>query len=75
MTSVISSQLKVVEIEALQSTHEEADVQLLLHAAHAATQGYQSIVINTDDTDVLVMCLAFHAEIQANLFLKCGTRA
>ena len=47
---------------------------MLLHAAHAATHGYQSALISSDDIDVFVMCLGFHAVIQAKLFQNCGSK-
>ncbi|CAM4733150.1 unnamed protein product [Leuciscus chuanchicus] len=37
-------------------------------------EGYQSIVICSEDTDVFIMSLAFCDKIEAPLFLKCGTR-
>ena len=41
------------------STHEEADIRLMVHAAHTARAGFQSIVLVTDDTDVFLVSLAF----------------
>ena len=62
------------EVPDLQCQQEEADGRLLLHAVHAAREGYQSVVICAEDTDVFIMCLAFHDKIGAPLFQKCGTR-
>ena len=63
------------EVPELQCQQEEADGRLLFHAVHAARQGYQAIVICAEDTDVFIMCLAFHDKIGVPLFQKCGTRA
>lgn len=63
------------EVLALRSTQEEADGRLLLHAAHAASAGYKSVVINSEDTDVFILCLAFCESIQASLYMKCGTKS
>ena len=63
-----------VEFPALQCYQEEADGRLILHASHAAVEGYQAIVICLEDTDVFIMSLAFHDRIQASLFQKCGTK-
>ena len=63
-----------VEMPALRCHQEEADGRLLLHASHAAGEGYQAIVICSEDTDVFVLSLAFHDKIKAALFLKCGTK-
>ena len=61
-----------VNVEELRSTHEEADTRLLLHSRHASAD-FTSVIIITEDTDVMVLCLAFQNEIDTNLFLRCGT--
>ena len=63
-----------MEEQALQCHQEEADGSLLLHASHATRQGYQAVVICSEDTDVFILSLAFHAEVGAALFQKCGTK-
>ncbi len=45
------------EVASLKSNHEEADTRMLLHAAYAADNGANCIVINSPDTDVLVLLL------------------
>ena len=62
------------EVPALQCQQEEADRHLLLHDAHAAREGYQAVVICSENTDVFIMYLAFHDKIGVPLFQKCGTR-
>ena len=64
------------EIADLKSTHEEADGRLLLHAYHAAKEGYEGIVICAADTDVFIMALAVQDQIGKPLFVKqhAGTR-
>ena len=59
-----------VEVPALQCHQEEADGQLLLHAVHAARE-CEAVVICSEDTDVFIMCLAFHDKVGAPLFQKC----
>ena len=61
------------EIEPLSSTQEEADTRLLLHARHASDDGYNSIIINAEDTDVMILCLGFSMQISCPLYQKCGT--
>ena len=39
----------------LHSTHKEADTRILLHAADAAKSGYNTLLIESPDTDVLVL--------------------
>ena len=64
-----------VEVPALQCHQEKADGRLLFHATDAAREGYQAVVICSEDTDVFIMSLAFHDKIGASLFQKCGTKA
>ena len=61
------------EIEPLRSTQEEADTRLLLQARHASDDGYKSIIINAEDTDVMILCLGFSMQISCPLYQKCGT--
>jgi len=62
------------EVPALRSQQEEADGRLLLHASHAANEGFNSVLVCSEDTDVFIMSLAFSNEIGASLFMKSGTR-
>ena len=62
------------EVPTLKSQQEEADGRLLLHASHAANEGFNSVLICSEDTDVFIMSLAFSTEIGASLFMKSGTR-
>ena len=62
------------EVQALQCQQEEADGRLLLHAAHAVEEGYEGVVVCSEDTDVFIMALAFHDKIEASLFQRCGTK-
>ena len=52
-----------VEVDELKSTQEEADTRMPLHALHAVTAGYNSVLIVSEDTDVLVLCVAFSSQI------------
>ena len=62
------------EVPTLKSQQEEADGRLLLHASHAANEGFNSVLICSEDTDVFIMSLAFSNEIGAFLLMKSGTR-
>lgn len=44
--------------------HEEADSRILLHASHAAKHGHHSIVIQTVDTDVVVLAVSVVQKLQ-----------
>ena len=58
-------------ISELDSTQEEADTQVVLHALHAARSSFASVVIVSENT-VLVLLLAFKSFIPSSIFIKCG---
>ena len=57
----------------LKSSQEEADTRILLHAKHASDQGYTSVIVVSEDTDVFVLLIAFAKDIPASLYQKRGT--
>ena len=62
-------------VEELNSTQEEADTRLILHAPRAARSGYnKAVVVASEDTDVFLLCLAFKGFISASLYVKCRTQ-
>ena len=61
-------------VEELNSTQEEADTRLILHAAHAARSGCKAMVVASEDTDIFLLCLAFKYFIPASMYVKCGTQ-
>ena len=61
-------------VAGLQSNQEEADTRIILHAAHAAEQGYRAVVVTAENTDVMVLCLSFSPDISCPVFQKCGTK-
>jgi len=55
-------------------SHEEADTRLILHAHHAALNGFRSIVIKSVDTEVAVLAIANYSKIGCSeLWLAFGT--
>ena len=38
-------------------THEEADTRIMLHVSSAASCGHRSVVIRTNDSDVVVLAV------------------
>ena len=48
------------------SKHEEADVKIIPHVRNCADNGHESVLIQTVDTDVLVLLLA-HSSVLSNL--------
>ena len=57
-----------VQVPCLQCNQEKADGYLLLHATHTAKDGYQAVVICSEDTNVFIMLLAFHDAIGVPYF-------
>ena len=64
----------VERLTALDSSQEEADTRLLLHAAHAARSKFVAVIIVSEDTDVLVLCLAFKSFIPSSMFIKWSSQ-
>ena len=59
--------------EDLHSNHEEADTRIVCHAIYAAKAGTQTIVIQSPDTDILVLLLHHRSAIPAkNIFFSTG---
>ena len=57
----------------LESNHEEADTRMVLHAKHASNP-YDTVIIRSSDTDVLILFLAMmHNFRSKDLFLIAGT--
>ena len=67
-----SSPPTVQEIEELKCSHEEADTRLLLHAKFARKSA-NSLVIQSPDTDVLVLCIAKFNDLDCSLWFQTGT--
>jgi len=61
-------------ISELSSSQEEADTRIVLHCLYQSRQ-CSSIVVQSPDTDVLVLLLAFSAKIPVNVLLQTGTGA
>ena len=59
-----------VDVTELQSTQEEADTCLLLHALHAARTGSKAVIVTSEDTNVMLLCLAFQNDISCPIYQK-----
>ena len=69
---VVKGVVVVEEVPDLFCDHEEADTRLLLHAKHASSV-YSNILIQSPDTDVMLLCIAFAGELSNNLYFCTGT--
>ena len=54
-------------VQTLESSHEEADTRIILHAQHAPNK----VLIYSDDTDVFVLMLSFISDIEKT-YAKTG---
>ena len=54
--------------------NNSADGCILLHAPHAARNGYQAIVLCVEDTDVLIMALAVCNDVATPIYQRSSTR-
>ena len=68
------TQNEVKEVrELIVSGHEEADTRLAIHAKHAA-EAYPTVIVISEDTDVLVILLAMNSEIGNRILLRRGKK-
>ena len=51
------------DVAEIQSTQKVADICLLLHALHAARTGLKAVIVTSEDTDVILLCLPFQNDI------------
>ena len=63
------------EVLDLETSQEEVDTRIMLHAVHAANDDNAAVVISADDTDVFLLAISFCDQIQASVFIKSGTKA
>ena len=54
--------------------HEEGDYRVLLHALHMSQCGFEKVIVNTCDTDVVVIAVSsFHKLGLSELWIRFGT--
>ena len=63
-----------VEVAELQSTQEEADTWLLVHARHAARTGSKAVIVTSEDSSRHRCHVAFQNDIPRPIYQKCGTQ-
>ena len=56
-----------------QCHHEEADIQMMLHVAHAAQHDHHQILVHTVDTDVVVFVVMVAARLPVGMEAWIGT--
>ena len=61
-------------IDYLQSTQEEADTRILLHAKHVA-ETIPALICITEDTYVFIICLGLCQDVYSNIFIRRGYKS
>lgn len=69
----VRSSKATTDLTHLKATHEEADTRLVLHAVHASSQ-FNTVVVSSRDTDVLVLLVSHFTRVQCeHLWMLSGT--
>lgn len=71
---VVDNVVNCEAVPELDSTQEEADTRMFLHANHAGESGNTTVVIKTVDTDVLVIACHFQSRIHSRIYIHTGTK-
>jgi uncharacterized LabA/DUF88 family protein len=67
----VRSSKGVTDLNALKSTHEEADTRLVLHAVNSQ---FRTVVVSSRDTDVLLLLVSHYERAQCeHLWMMAGT--
>ena len=56
--------------EVVPSSHEESDTRIFVHAQHAAIEGYNSLMIEANDTDIVVIAISLMPSLAATSLEK-----
>ena len=59
-----------MNIASLRATHEEADTRIVLHAINCE---YETVVVNSSDTDVLLLLSHVGSAMCSNMWMLYGT--
>ena len=62
------------DVQDLQSSQEEADTQILLHAEQCGRSGLAAAVIVSPDTDVFILAMAFTPKLKCPVYFKLGSK-
>lgn len=57
----------------LMSNHEEADTRFVIHGMDATQMGFSTVIINSRDTDVLLLMIHHYDKLPAKIWLQFGT--
>ena len=60
-------------VDELETSQEEADTRMFLHAKHAADRGRETVIVKSPDTDVSVLACHMQKHIPTTLLIHTGT--
>lgn len=60
-------------VDHLRSTQEEADTRFILHGIDCKQSGFERLIVNCRDTDVLLLILHFYEQLPSVVWIKSGT--
>ena len=70
---VVNGIIHSEEVLGLAGRHEEADTRVVFHTVHSIKEGYTSVTVRANGTDILIILLAScHAFINCNVFMDVG---
>jgi hypothetical protein len=55
------------------ANHEEADTRIILHAQEAIANGFDRLLIECRDTDVIILLIHFLGHLRADIWMVGGT--
>ena len=61
------------DVSQVKSSHKEADTRFILHVKEAKEVGYNRVVIQCRDTDVLVLAVGHRKHQPSQIWRSCGT--
>ncbi|KAI5651982.1 hypothetical protein NE865_00319 [Phthorimaea operculella] len=60
-------------VDHLRSTQEEADTRFVLHGIDIKQSGFERLIVNSRDTDVLLLVMHFYERLPSVVWIKSGT--
>lgn len=72
LTGENNAKANTFDAEHLSVNHKEADTRMIVHAKDASARGYERLIVNCRDTDVLLL-LIYHMGSAVETWMVSGT--
>ena len=69
-SAILVESNRVANVRSLCCSHEEADTQIIFHAAAAIHAGFERVIVISPDTDVLILLVHFARQVGGEILLK-----